>query len=491
MATLAQTTMDRRGLHVRPMLAVGLAAAAVAALVQSFLMFVDCDVSWLITVNEKLLAGQRIYVDVIEVNPPASIWLYMPAVWLAGWLHVRPEAMVVAAFILLALFTSALALRISAKLRQPPNLLVLFGALCFVELLLPMGTFAQREHAALLFAVPALAALAVLAEGQALSLSARVTAGIAAGLVIALKPHFALAMVPAGLFVAWNSRSLRPMIPVGAAAVAVVAAYLASILAFTPEYVQLLPVLAQTYMPLRERWSILLLGPVVIVPLATYVLGFALRPRRTSALPWLFLIASAGFVVAALIQGKGYLNHALPGIGLGFVGLALLASAAGVEPGRRRLVVAAGAALACLELYAMACIKPIPGLAEAVTRVAPPRPSVITLGPNLLTGHPLVRNVGGRWAGSSAALFIAAGAHARLPSAPPEAKAQLRRWYEDDLSAFASDVRRERPDVILVDARRELAWLRREPTVQAATVPYAPRARVGDVEIWVRRQSSR
>jgi hypothetical protein len=491
MATLAQSGVRRSGFGFRPMLALGLAAGILTALVQSFLLSIDCDVSWLITVNEKLLAGQRIYVDVIEVNPPASIWLYTPAVWFAGWLHVRPEATVVAAFILLAFATSALAVRISAKLRQPPNPLVLFGALCFVELLLPMGTFAQREHAALFFAVPALAALAVLAEGRPLSPRARVMAGVAAGLVIALKPHFALAIVPAGLFAVWKSRSVKPMIALGAAALTVVLAYLASILAFTPEYLKLLPVLAQTYMPLRERWSILLLGPVVIVPLATYVLGFALRPARTGTLPWMFLIGSAGFVLAALIQGKGYLNHALPGIGLGFVGLALLATTAGVEPGRRRIVVAAGAALACLELYAMACIRPIPGLAEAVTRVAPPRPSVITLGPNLLTGHPLVRNVSGRWAGSRAALFIAAGAHARLPAAPAAAKANLRRWYEDDLAAFAGDVQRERPDVILVDARPELAWLSREPVVGAVTAPYARRARVGDVEIWVRRQSSR
>jgi hypothetical protein len=164
----------------------------------------------------------------------------------------------------------------------------------------------------------------------------------------------------------------------------------------------------------------------------------------------------------------------------------LLATDKGVERGRK-FVLAAATGLACIELYAMACIRPIPGLAEAVKRVAPPRPSVITLGPDLLTGHPLVRNVDGRWAGSSAGLYVAAGAHPQIPHAHGERRARLLRWYAADIDSFAEDVKRERPDVILVDTRADFAWLRKEPRVQGAIAGYRPRARVGDVEVWVRR----
>jgi len=221
------------------------------------------------------------------------------------------------------------------------------------------------------------------------------------------------------------------------------------------------------------------------VPLAIYALALFLRPGRVATLPAMFLIASAGFALAGLIQGKGYLNHALPGMALGFVGLVLLAMQDGIERGRRNFVLAATAALACLELYAMASIQPIPGLAQAVTRVAPPHPSVITLGPDLLTGHPLVRNVNGRWAGSRAGMYIAVGAHSELSSGHPDAR--LLGWYHADIDAFANDVQRERPDVILVDTRPELAWLRQEPKIRSAVAGYRPRARVDDVEVWVRR----
>jgi hypothetical protein len=304
-------------------------------------------------------------------------------------------------------------------------------------------------------------------------------------LVIAIKPHFALAIIPAVALAAWRARALQPMIPAAAAAIAVVGLYGAAVVVFTTEYLQLLPMLRAAYLPLHEQWLIFLRGPVVIVPLAIYALALFLRPGRVAALPAMFLIASAGFAVAGLIQGKGYLNHALPGMALGFVGLVLLALEPGIDRGRRSFVLVATAALACLELYAMASIQPMPGLAQAVTRVAPPRPSVITLGPDLLTGHPLVRNVNGRWAGSRAGMYIAVGAHSEFSTGHPDPR--LLRWYEADVAAFVKDVQRERPDVILVDARPELAWLRQEPKIQSVVGGYGPRARVGDVEIWVRR----
>jgi hypothetical protein len=350
-----------------------------------------------------------------------------------------------------------------------------------------MGTFAQREHAALLLTAPVLTAFAVLAEGRSLSLPARLTVGLLSGLLIAIKPHFALAVAPAAAIALVQSRALRPMMPVAAAGASVVALYALAVVVFTPAYLQLLPMLADVYLPLRERWSVLLLGPVLVVPLTIYALAFALRSDRPAALARMLLIGSAGFAVAALIQGKGYLNHALPGMALGFVGLALVAAESRVEAGRRKLVLTAAAALACFELYAMASIQPLPRLAETVEAVAPPRPSVITLGPDLLTGHPLVRNVDGRWAGSRPALFTAVAAHRNLTGASDRMSPRLRRWYEADLNAFAEDVRRERPDVVLVDARPQLEWLRKEPRIWRAMAAYRPRARAGDVEVWIRR----
>jgi hypothetical protein len=461
-------------------------AAAVAALIQSLFLPIDCDVSWLITVNEKVLAGQRLYSDIIEVNPPASVWLYTAPVWLAHQLQLRPEALVVAFFIAAALISCAVTLRITGRLPKPPHQLAFCAALAFATLLLPLGNFAQREHAAVLLAIPALAGMAAIADRRPLSLGWSVTVGAAAGAVVALKPHFALAIAPALAFACWRARSLRTALPLAFAAAAIVALYAAAILILTPDYLRLLPILAKVYLPLRGKLTVLVLGPAVIVPLALYALAFALRPRRLSSFAAVLLLGSAGFAASALIQGKGYLNHALPGMALAFIAVTVVAFERSVDPRRRYLVLSATAVLAALELYAMASIQPIEGLAQTVDRVAPSHPSVITLGPELRTGHPLVRNIDGRWAGSRAGLFIAGGVYQRIRDTK-DRDPRLLRWYREDLQSFADDVRRERPDVILVDARPGLEWLRREPIIARAIAPYRPAARADDIEVWVRR----
>ncbi len=64
----------------RSTIAVGL-TALVAIAIQSLWIPIDADVSWLITVSERVLSGDRLYVEIFELNPPASVWLYVPLVW--------------------------------------------------------------------------------------------------------------------------------------------------------------------------------------------------------------------------------------------------------------------------------------------------------------------------------------------------------------------------------------------------------------------------
>ena len=66
------------------------------------------DTSWPITIIERIAAGERLYIDVIELNPPFSIWLYTVPVRLAMALGVEPENAVRLYTILLCLAGSAL-----------------------------------------------------------------------------------------------------------------------------------------------------------------------------------------------------------------------------------------------------------------------------------------------------------------------------------------------------------------------------------------------
>ena len=77
---------DVRGARWLPLLTVFAAAIGLRLVVVA-----NTDVSWLITLSEKVLDGQRLYADLVELNPPASIILYLPLVALARVLALRPE----------------------------------------------------------------------------------------------------------------------------------------------------------------------------------------------------------------------------------------------------------------------------------------------------------------------------------------------------------------------------------------------------------------
>ena len=99
-STVDEPRASRRAYWVAPALAarlrpaLPLIAVTILAIILRLLIVTATDVSWLITLSEKVLDGTRLYVDLIEVNPPASVLLYLPAVALARLIGVAPEIVV-------------------------------------------------------------------------------------------------------------------------------------------------------------------------------------------------------------------------------------------------------------------------------------------------------------------------------------------------------------------------------------------------------------
>ena len=86
-SSLARTRTDRPALLcIAPLALIAIASIAL----QARLGAVD-DVSWLITACERTLDGQFPYKDFLEINPPASILMYLPAVFVARLVGAAPE----------------------------------------------------------------------------------------------------------------------------------------------------------------------------------------------------------------------------------------------------------------------------------------------------------------------------------------------------------------------------------------------------------------
>jgi hypothetical protein len=469
--------------RLRP--ALPLIAVTILAIVLRLLIVTATDVSWLITLSEKVLDGTRLYVDLIEVNPPASILLYLPAVALARLIGVAPEIVVNT----LVFFAVSASLWITGRILARNHLLdgvdgwtfAAFAA--FLLLIFPARTFAQREHIAVIVLLPAFAVYAVRAQGIFPGSAAAVIAGIGIGIALSIKPHFALAIVLAAATAAYHAKSWRPIFALEHwIAGGIVAIYGASVLIFYPQFaVDVLPLVQTVYVPIRLPWFAILTRTAAILWLISI---FLLAQQQQEAIFQprfsILLMASCGFALAYAAQGKGWPYHSYPMLALVLLALAIL-------PGAREKMTPEGVTIEkswtdrlvslvitlCLVgagFYWMMRAVDFTPLAEIIRRNAI-QPKVLVIASDIGIGHPLVRQVGGKWAQRVGSLWITDNAEWLLKTEKsPAVAARLERYVALDRAMLLEDIRRK-PDIILLDTDWE-ARTRSDPVLSELLKAY-------------------
>ena len=481
------------------------AALIVVAIMQQLLGHIDCDVSWFLTFAEKVLDGSAPYVEASDPNPPAAFLSLMPALLLARALHLSPEAVLAALVFCAATISigfSFYLLRHGAARSRRAWMLLLNAAL-FLLLVAPEIVFAEREHIALLAVLPLLAALAVEERRAPPPRWARIVAGLGGGVAVALKPHFALAIALPALAIAWRERSLRIFRrdELVVATLASIAMTGATLVAFPAYLTQALPLALEVYAPARDDLGHFLGHTLALVYVALLAgLLVAARGVLLGRATLVALLASLGFFVAFLLQGKGWMNHAFPAVALllfAWVFLALRDRMARVAPptGTKRALLkflflpgllAAPAYFGVVEQ--LTDHEEHPGLLDAVAFVAPPHPRVATIASQLDFGHPLVRQLDGQWIGRQNALWTTAAVGRLLATAAPQRRERLEAWRSADLAGLAEDIRQGRPDIIVVEDRATREWVLRRPEMAGALDAYRLAKQAGDIEIWRRAE---
>jgi len=443
-----------------------LIAVTIVAIVLRLLIVTATDVSWLITLSEKVLDGTRLYVDLIEVNPPASVLLYLPAVALARLIGLAPEIVVNT----LVFFAVGASLWITSRILMRARLLDGVDGWAFAAfaasllLIFPARTFAQREHIAVIVLLPALAVYAARAQGIFPGFAATVIAGIGTGIALSIKPHFALAIILAAAAAAYHAKYWRPTFALEHwIAGGIVAVYGASVLIFYPQFVaDVLPLVQTVYVPIRLPWLGILTHAAAILWLISIFL-LARQQQEAIFQPRfsILLLASCGFALAYAAQGKGWPYHSYPMLALVLLALAIL-------PGTREKMTPEGIAIKnsrtdrlislvvtlCLVgagFYWMTRAVDFTPLAEIIRRNAV-QPKVLAISSDIGLGHPLVRQVGGKWAQRVGSLWITENAEWLLKTErSPAVAARLERYAAGDRAMLREDIRRERPDIILLD----------------------------------------
>ena len=249
------------------------------------------DVAWLLYVARKWLGGGRLYVDIVEVNPPLIVWIYAVPAMLSEWLGVSPKAVSAPFFAALLLgcawWTADL---LHGRATLFARRLPVFGAIGTVLLLLPGVEFGQREHLLVAAVLPYLALLAREMQGEPEPQRTAALAGALAALGCALKPGYLPAFLVLELL--GRVRGGRLIRLATLAAVATLGVYGLGVLVFCPAFLDnavplALALYGGTDTPYWEilRESSVLLGGVASVALLAAMWRSTLPATSRSCAP--------------------------------------------------------------------------------------------------------------------------------------------------------------------------------------------------------------
>jgi hypothetical protein len=471
------------------------------------------DAAGILSFAERWVAGERLYVDLLDVNPPLVFVLFAGPAWLAGALGLDPVAVLKAALAGMVLGCWALAWAVrdrAAEGRVERALLDVLPPLLGFGAGYDLG---QRETMMATLALPYLLAAARRAEGG------RPRAGLAAGLVaavgFALKPHFLLVpvLVEAAVLARRGRAGLRDPVPWAMAGLWL--AYLASLPLLFPAYLgAVVPMALALYVDNGGRGVLDVLGQARLWPVALVLAGLAVAAFRGRAmLPRVLALAAVAGLAAALAQRKGWPYHFMP-VQLFTLALAAVLGARWLDrPGTRSVGAPGGWAAGLAGGFALALM----GLGAAprsqltwhgtdayalagMLRAHAGGGRVLALSPLIAPIYPALNYARARMTLPAMNTWMLEGAYRTCPAdgarwrEPAQMGAEERFLFE----RVAADFAREPPEAVLVDkfaaipdcggvAFDLLGYFARHPLFAAAWPRYEAVARRGRFTVYARR----
>lgn len=438
--------------------------------VQAFFWPLNHDVAWHLQVGGVLRDGARLYSDVLEFNPPLIYWFSALVDWLSDATGLGEIETLRASVLVLVLASAALGARIVRHQQEGDdgvagNLLATF---LFAGLIVVGDDFGQREHLLFLATWPYLLVALGRATGRGGPRGLLLAAGLLAGLGVALKPHFLLfPLVVEGCLLA--SRGPRPWRKAETVVMTtIVSIYWLGVLAFLPEYLEILRMALLSYGHFEvEPLKVLL--RVAGLPLLGLLAIAVLRPvgpwrPRWRLLSWWLLVC----LLLAVAPMKGWRYHFVPAYSMATVLLGLLAVVPSrcilsrpawptVQQALRRalpvLLVAASVTTALLALSHRRLVWPTTQIAElaAVLEEEAEDGPVWVVDSKMVPAFPAVTYAGARWGSSFPFPWPLMAAEPELVEPPTPAAREVRRFLIDHVTA---DLARYRPELVLVKTHR-------------------------------------
>jgi hypothetical protein len=290
------------------------------------------DIGFLLYAAGRVLDGAKLYVDIVEINPPLIIALNIPPALLGRLFGVSAITVYRLGFGVvlcgaLTVIWHVLGRAIPADRLELKRVCLLLSGFA----LFPMAAqdFGQREHLLLALVLPYLFSAAGRAGGRNPTSAEAIGIGTLVGVAMALKPHFLPLWIATEVFVRRSGKADRPWTPEGIVVGLVLVAYAAIVLFFTPEYLTLVLKLGALYNRFLHDsfFPLLATGPgasLVWVSLLTYA---ALRRHAGHSQVWdVLAIGVLTCFLGAALQQKGLRYHFYPAFALAVILLGVAAT---------------------------------------------------------------------------------------------------------------------------------------------------------------------
>ena len=443
--------MDRRGL-------IGLGLSALMAL--SFLGFFwgwpqNHDVAWYLVATRRWLDGARLYVDLLEVNPPLNFYLTVPTILfsdLTGISDSNSEYVILAALLFASMYWSWMIVCRHNFLSQRRQ--VVFHFVLWAALLLPdLQSMGQRDQLLVFFTLPWL--LGLISDGVAERPGPRIARAGFAAIGICLKPHFLLLPLVVTLWRMARMRSLWYAVSLENLTIGLVGGvYVLLVWLLHPSYFEdIVPIGMLVYRDYSFGFSRILYGlspelfPALLLPLVSAVFA-----RRSIPAAGLFILLPLCGVGTYLAQWMGFSYHRIPFLAFSCISFGWFL----LQPARPfHLVVTTTLALSSLLAAELAGGLHRNGVTDELAHLLNGRQSIEVLSTDLVVGPIVALEIGAHWASRYPALWLVPGvvnelARADCGASPERCKAlrmlaaRVRRDVTEDIATF-------HPDAIVID----------------------------------------
>lgn len=463
--------------RIERLLSVPLFVLPVLWLLGYFFPPLNHDVAAILDVSGRWVAGEKLYVEVIDENLPLAFVLHalpvLAAKWLPGGVPFWFTACVVT-----GIFASFLACRRLVRLVPsadhalteallPPVLLFLFTVL-------PNEHFGQREHLMFVACAPYLIASMARTEGVSPSRLSGIAIGLVAGIGLAVKPYYLAVPAAVEVYLLFR-RGWRPTFtdPIPWAIGAMAVAHLVSMFTVFSEFgFVVLPLALESYAPIGESgWRQVLTSNVMAPTLVALLIFGAFGVFLTHTLAAQALLAfGIGAALSAVGQAKGWPYHVLPALSAAIL-LATFTLSQTIDrylpisrSGHRLPVAVISATLMVLLYFQAALYTPpfykqreyegsIGGILRHIVEQNAPNRTVLTLSPGIYPFWPMLNYIDGRMTMRFLTMWIVQGIYADCEEFPalynaPDTMSDTEKMVFD---AVSEDFAKGKPDLLIVD----------------------------------------